>query len=435
MAIPHKYYIPSSRIFTKDTDDLVINIEISKQNDTFLGQHYLYCDLPDYNHITIFEKQINNDNIQHINSSDPLYQKFTFTVNNIKTISQFLSYKNQNIHLYIVKNPQIRSYVDSIRIQDDPIVNTVSNIELNFNSQGGNPIVNEISYESNNRYIFSLQKIDEEALVKFTMISKSSKLALRLGELELEDTSSYSDDDINWKTGIKKKIQDDYNTVIIENIVPEENKKFYLLLESEYNDTVESQTVTITLEGILFSESIEEDNTIPIVINGASAPEIVNFSEVPQIALGFSTKYYRDLSIKPYSYVYSTTGMAIFFMYQQFYITIPNWDTSESSKYNINFSISDNSHQLDIYIINSETYEVIGDTTSQLYPTSNKLITEISGTRFLKDTTYEIVVVPKIDNIKYDQIFEWPSNILGPSINFNTAKPFSLELIFSQITS
>ena len=61
-------------------------------------------------------------------------------------------------------------------------------------------------------------------------------------------------------------------------------------------------------------------------------------------------------------------------MYQQFYITIPNWDTSESSKYNINFSISDNSHQLDIYIINSETYEVIGDTTSQLCPTSNKLI-------------------------------------------------------------
>ena len=36
------------------------------------------------------------------------------------------------------------------------------------------------------------------------MISKSSKLALRLGELELEDTNSYSDDDINWKTGIKK---------------------------------------------------------------------------------------------------------------------------------------------------------------------------------------------------------------------------------------
>ena len=77
-------------------------------------------------------------------------------------------------------------------------------IELNFNSQGGNPIVNEISYESNNRYIFSLKKIDEEALVKFTMISKSSKLALRLGELELEDTNSYSDDDINWKNGDKK---------------------------------------------------------------------------------------------------------------------------------------------------------------------------------------------------------------------------------------
>ena len=39
--------------------------------------------------------------MQHINSSDPLYQKFTFTVNNIKTIKEFLSYKNQNIHLYI----------------------------------------------------------------------------------------------------------------------------------------------------------------------------------------------------------------------------------------------------------------------------------------------------------------------------------------------